>query len=110
MVNAEPQSFKIINPEGRHGIKWACTRSPLCTRDSIACCMATLHVICGPDAGRQHQTIASQLEGATSHLATHQPIAAEEKGHHIWYQLVQPSLAFNDCVWGGTVSPNGDPP
>jgi hypothetical protein len=41
--------------------------------------MATLHVICGPDAGRQHQTIASQLEGATSHLATHQPIAAEEK-------------------------------
>src|SRR5271168_3116267 len=36
VVNAEPQSFKIINPEGRHDIQWACTRSPLCTRDSIS--------------------------------------------------------------------------
>jgi hypothetical protein len=44
--------------------------------------MATLHVICGPDAGRQHQQLI-----ATSHLATHQPIAAEKRTSH----MVSPS-------------------
>jgi hypothetical protein len=57
-VVAEPQSLiSLLGDEKRGAISGgqAETGSPLCTLNSMAYCKATLHVICGPDAGRRRK-------------------------------------------------------
>jgi hypothetical protein len=52
---AEPQSLTLSIPGSEARYRVGMQRSPLCTLDSIAYCKATLHVICGPDAGRRRR-------------------------------------------------------